>query len=48
MSLQQDWEDSVQQPFQALVPKERQFLVGFTLLLIGEGIEDPWYRDSVR
>ena len=35
MSLQQVWEQSVQQPFYPLVPKEWQFSVGFTLLLIG-------------
>ena len=36
MSLQKAWEDSVQQPFQPLVSKDSQFLVGFTLLLAGQ------------
>ena len=36
MSLQKAWEDSFQQPFRPLVPKESQFLIGFTLLLAGQ------------
>lgn len=35
MSLYEVWEGAAGSPFQPLVPKERQFLVGVTLLLIG-------------
>lgn len=34
MSLNEVWEGAAGSPFYPLVPKERQFLVGFTLLLI--------------
>lgn len=33
MSLNEVWEEAASSPFYPLVPKERQFLVGFTLLL---------------
>lgn len=33
MSLSEVWEGAAGSPFSPLVPKERQFLVGFTLLL---------------
>ncbi len=36
MSLNEVWEGAAGSPFYPLVPKERQFLVGFSLLLIGE------------
>ena len=38
MSLNEVWEGAAGNPFDPLVPKERQFLVGFTLLLIGRRI----------
>lgn len=36
MSLSEVWDQAASSPFYPLVPKERQFLVGFTLLLIGQ------------
>lgn len=35
MSLNEVWIGAAGSPFHPLVAKERQFLVGFTLLLIG-------------
>ena len=35
MSLNDVWEGAVKNPYQSAVPKERQFLVAFSLLLIG-------------
>lgn len=36
MSLNEVWEAAAGSPFSPVVSKERQFLVGFTLLFIGE------------
>ena len=36
MSLNEVWEGAAESPFYPLVSKERQFLVGFSLLLIGQ------------
>lgn len=36
MSLNEVWEAAAANPFSPLVPKERQFFVGFTLLLVGK------------
>lgn len=40
MSLNDVWEGAAGSPFYPAVSKDKQFLVGFTLLLIGEpGVE---------
>ena len=36
MSLNEVWEGAADSPFYPVVPKERQFLVGFSLLLTGQ------------
>ena len=36
MSLNELWEGAAGSPFYPLISKDRQFFVGFTLLLIGE------------
>lgn len=38
MSLNDVWEGAAASPFYPAVPKERQFLVAFSLLLIGDMI----------
>ena len=35
MSLNDIWEAASGSPFHPVIPKEQQFLVGFTLLLVG-------------
>ena len=35
MSLHKVWDAAAANPFHPVIPKERQFLVGFGLLLIG-------------
>lgn len=41
MSLNDAWEAAAGTPFYPIIPKEQQFLVGFSLLLIGEALLMP-------
>ena len=38
MSLNEVWEAAAGNPFSPIVSKDRQFLVGFTLLFIGKNL----------
>lgn len=44
MSLNDLWEGAAKSPYHPTVPKERQFLVAFTLLLIGE--QKPYHSST--